>query len=414
MTPRYCSRNIIFRYDALIRELTVLSLFTLSAMLEITDSQGMMMIEPSSYAQYAANTTSQALQMKSAAASNVTTAAISIHDHSATNSTSVSAAGIVDQLREGNQSSFGITNDTSYVFSPDKSEISTPNNNTHTGDFGVGVDIALVLPSFTAAAYNNDNFYSFYRKYANVQYGTNVTTDLGMLYASVSKNIGTSAFAMLDLLQNLKWVTPQSNITVISDADVDSGNIFLKNGSNGYDVVILGHQEYVTQREYDNFKRFVSNGGTMIILDGNVFYAQVDYDNSTQTIRLVKGHGWAFNGKSAWRSIGERWANETAKWVGSNYLCYSCEITFANNPFRYRHHEENYVTNPNDIILLNYNATDYNYNTNVKHVIASYELNYGMGKVIALGIYSDDIIINGKFDRFLDSLLLQYAPRIRD
>jgi hypothetical protein len=413
MTARYCSRNIILRSNALIGELTVLSLFTLSAMFEITDSQGMMMIQPS-YAQYVANTTSQALQMKSAAASNVTTAAISIHDHSATNSTSVSAAGIVGQLREGNQSSFGITNDTSYVFSPDKSEISTPNNNTHTADFGVGVDVALVLPSFTAAAYNNHNFYSFYRKYANVQYGTNVTTDLGMLYASVSKNTGTSAFAMLDLLQNLKWVTPQSNITVITDADVDSGNLFLKNGSNGYDVVILGHQEYVTQREYDNFKRFVSNGGTMIILDGNVFYAQVDYDNSTQTIRLVKGHGWAFNGKSAWRSIGERWANETAKWVGSNYLCYSCDITFANNPFRYRHHEENYVTNPNDIILLNYNATDYNYNTNVKHVIASYELNYGMGKVIALGIYSDDIIINGKFDRFLDSLLLQYAPRIRD
>jgi hypothetical protein len=241
-----------------------------------------------------------------------------------------------------------------------------------------------------------------------------------MLNASVSRSAGRSAFAMLELIRNLKWATPQSNITVITDADVDSDGIFLKNGSNGYDVVILGHQEYVTQREYDNFKRFVSNGGTMIILDGNVFYAEVNYDNSTKTIRLVKGHGWAFNGKSAWKSIGERWANETAMWVGSNYLCYSCDITFTNNPFRYIHHEENYVTNPNDIILLDYNATDknnatdYNYKTDIRHVIATYELNYGRGKVIALGIYSDDIIANGKFDRFLDSLLLQYGPRIRD
>jgi hypothetical protein len=332
-----------------------------------------------------------------------------------TNTSSLSAAGIiVDQLREGNQSSFRIRNGRSYIFSPDRSEISTPNNNTHTGDFGIGMDIAVVSPSFTAAAYNNHNFYSFYGKYGNISYAANVTSDLGMLNASVSRSGGRSAFAMLDLLQNLKWASPQSNITVITDADVDSDGIFLKNGSNGYDVVILGHQEYVTQKEYDNFKRFVSNGGTMIILDGNVFYAEVDYDNSTETIRLVKGHGWAFNGKSAWKSIGERWANETAQWVGSNYLCYLCDITFANNPFRYIHHEENYVTNPNDIILLDYNATDYNYKTDIKHVIATYELNYEKGKVIGLGIYSDDIIANGKFDRFLDSLLLQYGPRIRD
>ena len=343
-----------------------------------------------------------------------------IKTHSPTNTSSLSAAAIIDELREGNPSSFGIRNDTSYVFSPDKSEISTPNNNTHTRDFGIGMDIAVVSPSFTAAAYNDHNFYSFYRKYGNVSYATNITSDLGMLNASVSRSAGRSAFAMLELVRNLKWATPQSNITVITDADVDSDGIFLKNGSNGYDVVILGHQEYVTQREYDNFKRFVSNGGTMIILDGNVFYAEVNYDNSTETIRLVKGHGWAFNGKSAWKSIGERWANETATWVGSNYLCYSCDITFTNNPFRYIHHEENYVTNPNDIILLDYNATDnnnatdYNYKTDIRHVIATYELNYGRGKVIALGIYSDDIIANGKFDRFLDSLLLQYGPRIRD
>jgi hypothetical protein len=98
--------------------------------------------------------------------------------------------------------------------------------------------------------------------------------------------------------------------------------------------------------------------------------------------------------------------------VGSNNLCYSCKITFANDPFRYRHHEENYITNPNDIILVNYNATGPT--TGAKYVIATYELNYEKGKVIALGIYSDDIISNGKFDRFFDSLLLQYAPRIRD
>jgi hypothetical protein len=325
-----------------------------------------------------------------------------------------SSLELADSLREGNLTySYLNINDTSYHFSSDLHEISTPDNNTHTGDFGRSTDIALIRPMFTAAAYDNA-FYIFYPKYTSTPKGTNVTTDLDLLSNQVTNQTTTSAFAMLDLLQSIHWLTPESNVTVLADQDADSGGIFLQNGSNAYDVVILGHQEYVTQQEYDNLKRFVANGGTMIILDGNVFYAQVDYNENTEIVRLVKGHGWAYNEKSAWKSIGERWANETAQWVGSNYLCYSCNIAFANDPFRYQHHEENYVTNPNDIILLDYNATDFNYKTDVKHVIATYELNYQKGKVIALGIYSDDIITNGKFDRFFDSLLLQYAPRVRD
>jgi hypothetical protein len=49
-----------------------------------------------------------------------------------------------------------------------------------------------------------------------------------------------------------------------------------------------------------------------------------------------------------------------------------------------------------------------------KPVIASYELSYQKGRTIALGIYSEDIISNGRFDRYLDSLLLQYDIKIRD
>jgi hypothetical protein len=227
-----------------------------------------------------------------------------------------------------------------------------------------------------------------------------------------------SAFAMLQLVGNLKWITQQSSITVLSDVDVDSGSIFAKtrdnNNNNAYDVIILGHQEYVTQKEYDNLRKFVANGGTMIILDGNVFYAEVKYDRSNKTVTLVKGHWWAFNGKSAWKSVGERWRNETSKWVGSNYLCYRCVNKFINDPFGYTPHEEQYITNPHDIILLNYDASLTKPVLKSKPVIASYELNYQRGRVIALGIYSEDIISNGRFDRYLDSLLLQYDIKIRD
>jgi hypothetical protein len=43
-------------------------------------------------------------------------------------------------------------------------------------------------------------------------------------------------------------------------------------------------------------------------------------------------------------------------------------------------------------------------------VIATYKLNYQKGKVMVLGIYSDDVIFNSKFDKFFDGLLLQHAP----
>jgi hypothetical protein len=301
-------------------------------------------------------------------------------------------------------------------------------NNTNTGNrLGKGVSIALVEPTFTAAAYNN-SFYVFYQKYSHAPATANITSDLNLLSNKVTKYPTItpttkvhSAFAMLSLLKNLKLIGPDSNITVLTDADVDNGSIF-ENGAHGtvdtssniYDVIILGHQEYVTQKEYDNLKTFVSNGGTMILLDSNIFYAQVRLDRNTDTITLAKGHGWAFNGESAWKSVSERWAKETSHWVGSNYLCYSCDITFANDPWEYQHHEEQYITNPSDKILMNYNASLLHYPIpSLRPVIATYELNYQKGKVISLGIYSDDIITNEKFDRYFDGLLMQYTPQIR-
>jgi hypothetical protein len=44
-----------------------------------------------------------------------------------------------------------------------------------------------------------------------------------------------------------------------------------------------------------------------------------------------------------------------------------------------------------------------------KRIIATYELSYQKGKVIALGIYADDIITNNSFDMYFDNLLLRYA-----
>ena len=198
--------------------------------------------------------------------------------------------------------------------------------------------------------------------------GKNVTTHLNLLSSKVNDQIteSSSSSEIIFLYDHLKMLLPKSSISVLTDADVDMGSIFMKNGitnnnknnnkNNRYDILIIGHQEYVTQREYENLKQFVANGGTLIVLDGNVFYAEVKYNRNTDIVTLVKGHGWEFNGKSAWKNVYERWKIETSRWLGSNYLCYSCHMTFLNNPFGYKHHEEQYITNPKDIILMNYNA----------------------------------------------------------
>jgi hypothetical protein len=277
------------------------------------------------------------------------------------------------------------------------------------------INIAFILPIFTNAAYHN-SFYTFYKMYQqSIKPGVNITHNLNLLSNNVilSKPDAETRY----LTKHLALLFPSFHVSILTDADVDGGSIFFTNGTNKYDTLVLRHQEYVTQQEYDNLKKFVANGGTMILLDGNPLYTLVGYDRIMQTITLVKGHFFAFNGRSAWKSVNDTWANETSQWTGSNFLCFltPCRITFANNPFGYNQREEQYLTNPNDTILLNYNASILSpypklaKNATLDHarVIAAYELDYKKGRVLGLGIYSDDIYFKRNFVMFFDHLLME-------
>lgn len=64
---------------------------------------------------------------------------------------------------------------------------------------------------------------------------------------------------MLYLSKNIKSLLLKSNTVILTDVEVDGGNIFTaKNKSKKYDILVIGHQEYVTQQEYDNLKSIVS------------------------------------------------------------------------------------------------------------------------------------------------------------
>ena len=207
------------------------------------------------------------------------------------------------------------------------------------------------------------------------------------------------------------------------DEDVNDGHIFNadNNKSNAYDVLLLLHNEYVTQSEYSNLKQFVDNGGKIVFIDSDVFYAQVRYDKQNHTISLVKGHDWQFDGKVARRSVPERWYNETKQWVGGNFLVNDIHehITFANNPFNYTHFEEQFVNNPKDQIVTNYGIKfpkDYlqyevfppdKQNGNI--TIATYTLSYGAGRVIMIGLYGQNLVDNKPFINFFDKLITYNA-----
>jgi hypothetical protein len=300
-----------------------------------------------------------------------------------------------------------ISNNCTRLIRPDIYENS--DNNTTRNVNSKTPNIAFINPTFTYAAYDKA-FYLFYP--LNKESRASNITKYKDLLSSIVPSDDESLSATSYMRNHLKWLSPNSNIDLLTDRDVDNGSlIFTDNGTNRYDIIMLGHQEYVTQNEYDNLKRFVATGGILFLLDGNVFYAEVSYNKNTNTISLVKGHEWASNGKTAWPSVQERWAHKTSKWIGSNYLCCSGDkIIFNNNPFGIKQIEEQHVTNPRAKILLDYNATEKTSNPR-NFVIATYELDYKKGKVIVLGLFTDYFEGNDRFWRFIDSLFYQYALR---
>src|SRR5215208_3508042 len=200
--------------------------------------------------------------------------------------------------------------------------------------------IAFVKPSFTYAAYQLNGFYNFYQKARDLPDGiTNVTTDLNLLTVRVPEETYLtyrddpsdtpripSQQNYYDTLRELAEQKADSqnlamDIADITDKEVHEGSIFDSAGNNAYDVLFLFHQEYVTEAEYDNLWKFVvQNGGTIVFNDANIFTTEVKYDSVANTVTLVRGHGWAYDGNSAWRAENERWLNENQQWVGSNFI----------------------------------------------------------------------------------------------
>ena len=251
----------------------------------------------------------------------------------------------------------------------------------------------------------------------------NILNDLNYLTGKIPQNASQLHYEIFEILpSHIKKLLPNANVNILADSDVHDGSILKYHNVNTsvpvYDVLILGHQEYVTQEEYSNFKKFVLDGGILMILTGNVFYAEVKYDKDSDLVTLVEGHDWKFDGRAVHSGVSERWENETKQWLGSNfYPVYYGEEGYHilyNNPFNFTGvdgGEEQYYdkSNPNIELILDYNSSD------PRYPVAAYELNYGKGKSIVIGLAAEDIISDPcleachKFMIFFDRLISNHV-----
>lgn len=280
----------------------------------------------------------------------------------------------------------------------------------------LNVSVAIVKPVFTStpySQYNYGSFYAFYHKYRGAT--GNITTDLGWLNTSVLSGIKYNSGWGHTYPLYAFFISPAArycgldlgkNVNVISDINVTDGALFNSNGTRRFDAAVIGHQEYVTQAEYDQFRRFVATGGHLIAMSSNEFYAKVKFDPKTLMETFVTGHGgFAFNGHTAWYGTYVRPPWNTSGWFGSVYCCfhkyqYKGATVNATNPIGsilnqyfggvvfkgYTTHEENAVSNTTrtSIVAMFLQKPGL--------TIASYIHWYGKGAVVCFCVFGEDLV----------------------
>ena len=127
----------------------------------------------------------------------------------------------------------------------------------------------VVLPVFTSSAYLKNGFYDYYNGKCKNCTTTNIVEN--NLQIDVASQLGAKVLEIL-------------GYEIISDIDVDKNPDILKK----YDKVILLHNEYVTKKEFDA----ITNHPKVIYLYPNALYAEVKVDYSSNSITLLRGHGF--------------------------------------------------------------------------------------------------------------------------
>lgn len=162
----------------------------------------------------------------------------------------------------------------------------------------------FVYPIFTQAAYSKGGFYDYYNKRCDSTCLTvTIPSTIEGRYSSSAKTT-----LVLTLL----------NYSYITDVDIDKNPNILKK----YDKVIILHNEYVTQKEFNA----ITSHPNVVYLFANSLYAKVKTDYQKNTITLINGHGYPNNTITN----GFGWKNDNSKYE-YDFYCDSWKFQQVNN-----------------------------------------------------------------------------------
>ena len=127
---------------------------------------------------------------------------------------------------------------------------------------------AVVYPYFTAVAYSEPGFYTYYRGECD-DCTTAKFSQPTILYTS--SGIGHQALTLL-------------GYTSITDVEIDKNPSILQQ----FDKVIMLHNEYVTRTMFDA----ITSHDNVIYLYPNALYAEIEVNYVDETITLIRGHNY--------------------------------------------------------------------------------------------------------------------------
>ncbi|WP_158384884.1 N,N-dimethylformamidase beta subunit family domain-containing protein [Candidatus Nitrososphaera evergladensis] len=134
--------------------------------------------------------------------------------------------------------------------------------------------LVVIRPTFTFAAYQPHGFYDYYRGNCKTR----------CLTVPLSPRERTSVMDYAGSNNALEMIKSLETSDVVTDEQVTKNPSILAS----YQKVIVLHNEYVTQAEFDAITRHPD----VLYLYPNALYALVSYNPVSNTITLQKGHGY--------------------------------------------------------------------------------------------------------------------------
>jgi len=139
---------------------------------------------------------------------------------------------------------------------------------------------AVVFPIFTAAAYSEPGFYTFFRGECDQEFHGVLFGEDDCLTVQIKDEYNLGFTSSANALQILNLL----NYEIITDITIHQNpDILLQ-----YEKIILLHNEYVTKEEFDAIRSHPN----VIYLYPNALYAEIEFDEKEWNISLIRGHNY--------------------------------------------------------------------------------------------------------------------------